>query len=112
MAARAPMGLHASHPVRTLTHHGNEPDAISWQAVLLATLDTLLLSLAPVLPFLAEEVHAHRTADPAAGPVWSPFTRQWAAPPDSWHDPPLARRWRLALGAKAEVVRLHHQVSQ
>ena len=93
-----------------------------------AALDTLLLSVAPVLPFLAEEVHAHRTARPAAAeaaggaaagaaaaaaaavPVWSPFAQRWTAPPDSWTDPPLARRWSLALGAKAEIVRLHHQV--
>ena len=91
------------------------PAPVWWQAVLHAALDTLLLSVAPVLPFLAEEVHAHRTPDTAAAaaaPVWSPFAQRWTTPPDSWHDPPLARRWRLALGAKAEVVRLHHQARQ
>ena len=51
-------------------------------------LDTLLLSVAPVLPFLAEEVHEHRGAQRPPPPV----ERVWEDLPASWTDFDLARR--------------------
>ena len=60
-----------------------------------------------MLPFLAEEVHAHRR--PSAAP---PFERTWAPPPAAWHDATLARRWRLCLAARDEVGRVLHAAQQ
>ena len=76
------------------------------QTVLHESLDTLLLSLAPVLPFLAEEVHGHRTHTAHR----SPFEGVWSAPPDAWDDEALAARFTLALSAKAHVAKLLHEL--
>ena len=89
----------------------DDPSRRAAQAVLHAALETLVLSTAPVLPFLAEEVHAHRRR-PATP---SPFHLQWRETlpsAEAWLAPELARSWRLALAAKAEVGRLHHAAQQ
>ena len=87
----------------------DDPSRRAAQAVLHAALDTLVLSTAPVLPFLAEEVHAHRHRPAKA----SPFHVEWRElGPGDWLSPELACNWRLALAAKAEVSRLHHAAQQ
>ena len=66
------------------------------QTVLNASLDAILLSIGPILPFLAEEVHEHRPS-PRPPP---PIERVWELPPAEWTQPELARRWSLALRVK------------
>ena len=75
------------------------------QTVLHAALDTLLLAIGPITPFLAEEVHAHRAA-PRPPP---PIERTWQPPPAEWHQPALARRMQLAGALRTEVAKLIHE---
>ena len=75
------------------------------QFVLHEALGVVQLSLAPVLPFLAEEVEAHR---PPALATAGTLQRGWRPAPREWLQPELAREWRLVRGAKAEVARLLH----
>jgi isoleucyl-tRNA synthetase len=78
------------------------------QTVLHATLDTLLLALGPITPFLAEEAHEYRAEPRPSRPV----DRIWQSPPAEWLQPDLARQWRLALAVRAEVGRLLHDAQQ
>ena len=85
------------------------------QTVLDATQTHFLLSVAPVLPFLAEEVHrcrnaelhAHRRTPPPATPP-SLFSQVWSGPANGWLQPELARHWAIALATKAEVNKVLH----
>ena len=88
------------------------------QTVLDETHRAFLLSIAPVLPFLAEEVNAHRAADEARvraaasgeesgvsseEEIESVFLQEWVTSPPEWTQAELASNWRAALSTKAEV---------
>ena len=78
------------------------------QTVLHHTLDTLLLAMQPIVPFLAEEVHAHRN-EPRPLP---PVERLWSAQPAEWTDHSLARRCDLAYAVGTEVSKAIHLARQ
>lgn len=78
------------------------------QTVLHHALDTLLLAIGPITPFLAEEVHSHRR-EPSPPP---PIERKWVDLPDQWLQPALASRWQLALAVRDEVMRMLHAAQQ
>ena len=78
------------------------------QTVLHETLDTLLLAVGPLVPFLVEEVHEHRR-EPRPLP---PIERTWSPPPAEWLDLELARHWGLAKGLRQEVAKLVHAAQQ
>lgn len=93
----------------------DDPDRRAAQAVLNDTLQVLVRAIAPILPFLAEEVFEHRQAawaeerDGVASALpLSPILSGWQTPPASWTDDALAARWRLALACKSEVKRAHY----
>ena len=75
------------------------------QTVLHASLDTILLSIGPIAPFLVEEVHEHR-AQPRPPP---PIDRTWGEPPAAWHQPKLARQWALARLVEEQVTLVLHE---
>jgi isoleucyl-tRNA synthetase len=93
----------------------DSPSRRAAQFVLAHALDTLSLAIAPVLPFLVEELHVHRhaastAASPGAPASPGPFQRVWSDPPVEWRDEALSRRWRLVCAARDEAARLAHEV--
>ncbi|KAL1495450.1 hypothetical protein AB1Y20_016818 [Prymnesium parvum] len=85
------------------------------QTVLHETRRHFLMSIAPVLPFLVEELqhHRHSTVAPTdAGELpYSPsvFEDQWSGARREWMLPQLAESMRLILSAKREVTKALHQ---
>ena len=80
----------------------------SVQTVLHHSLDTLLLALGPIVPFLVEEVHEYRR-EPRPPP---PIERVWVSPPTEWSQPHLAQQWQIAMSVKSEVSRMIHLAQQ
>lgn len=92
----------------------DSPSRRAAQYVLAHALDTLSLAIAPVLPFLVEELHMHRlaasaAANPGAPASPGPFERVWSDPPAEWRDEALSGRWRLVCAARDEAARLAHE---
>lgn len=84
------------------------PDRRAVQTVLYVTLDTLLLALGPIVPFLTEEVHGYRKEPRPSAPI----ERLWCDPPPEWSQPEIARSWELCKGVRTEVQRLVHTAQQ
>mmetsp|Transcript_18938 Transcript_18938/g.57217 ORF Transcript_18938/g.57217 Transcript_18938/m.57217 type:complete len:748 (+) Transcript_18938:3-2246(+) len=87
----------------------DSPSRRAAQHVLDRALDTLTTAIAPVLPFLAEEVHAHLPAGSSRRISPSPFELLWSAPPAAWSDDRLAHDWKLVCAARDEAAKLAHE---
>lgn len=75
------------------------------QHVLHSTLHHFLSSIAPIVPFLVEEVESHLPLQQRGVGVWGGV---WGGAPREWRDERLARVMRLGLATKREVNKLLH----
>jgi len=83
----------------------------SAQTVLHTVLDTLNMSLAPILCHLAEDIEQHRVGgsapldDNSDNRHFSVFQKEWIVQDPRWRDHDLAALWESALAVRTEVNR-------